>query len=98
MNTPPKFVRLHDFEAREYLDLLLAQVRDQVRQALNWKRNYSHLKQDGYSDYLTWAKRDAEKARTLARRLKVHFGKESWAKVLAKKAAFAAYLEQRRAA
>jgi hypothetical protein len=94
----PRHIRLDFFEVKEYYDFLLANVRRQVRDALNWKRNFSHLDRDGYADYLKWAKQDAEKARHLARRLKIHFGKESWSVVLAKKAAFAAYLEQRRAA
>lgn len=97
MITPAK-ISIHDFEAREYLDLLLQSARRNIREALNWKRNYLHLGVDGYTDYLGWAKRDADKARYLAKRLKIHFGRESFEIVAARKAKFTAALEQRRAA
>lgn len=94
----PRKIQIHDFEAQEYLQLLLQKVRENIRYALEWKHKYSHLAADGYSDYIGWARMDADKARYLAKRLKVHFGKESFEVRQARAQAFAAELEQRRAA
>lgn len=91
--TQPQFVRLHHFEAAEYLQMLLEHVRENVRQALTWKTRYAHLGPTGYADYIGWAKRDAEKARVLARRIKVPFGRESVAERQARQASIAARLE-----